>query len=63
MSGHEVCRRLREQPGGSRLVLIAPTGWGQAEDRRRTREAGFDQHLVKPVDVTALAQLLAELSA
>ncbi|MFO0577480.1 MAG: hypothetical protein U1A78_26040 [Polyangia bacterium] len=44
-------------------MLIALTGWGQAEDRRRTREAGFDQHLVKPVDVTVLARLLAELSA
>ena len=45
------------------MVLIALTGWGQDEDRRRTREAGFDHHMVKPVDPTQLIRILAELQA
>ena len=49
MSGYEVARRLRERPGGAALRLVALTGWGAEDDRRRTREAGFDHHLVKPV--------------
>ncbi len=61
LNGHDACRRIREQPGGQQLVIIAQTGWGQAEDRQRTREAGFDHHLVKPVDPSALMKLLAEL--
>jgi PAS domain S-box-containing protein len=60
MSGHEVARRLRRLPEGGRTLLVAMTGWGQDEDRRRSHEAGIDYHLVKPVDVTALQQLLAE---
>src|ERR671938_792283 len=50
MDGYEVARRLRQQPGLERVVLAALTGWGQQEDRRRTAEAGFDHHLVKPVE-------------
>ena len=46
---------------GRELVLVAITGWGQEEDRRRSREAGFDAHLTKPVDMAALSRLLAEL--
>jgi DNA-binding response OmpR family regulator len=50
LDGYEVCRRIREQPWGKEMVLIALTGWGQEEeDRRRSHEAGFDHHLVKPV--------------
>ncbi|MDI1475592.1 PAS domain-containing protein [Polyangium sp. y55x31] len=60
MNGYQVCRRLRELPWGRAIWLIAMTGWGQAEDRRQSREAGFDHHLVKPVDNTALMKLLAE---
>jgi CheY-like chemotaxis protein/two-component sensor histidine kinase len=59
LSGFEVARRMRSQPGGSALLLIAATGWGQAEHLSRSREAGFDHHLVKPIDVVALQQLLA----
>jgi CheY-like chemotaxis protein len=61
MTGYEVARRLRGEPGGRNATLIALTGWGQAADRRRSREAGFDHHLVKPVDFDALQQLLASL--
>ena len=59
LNGYEVCRRLRQQPWGKDIVLIALTGWGQDEDRLKSQQAGFDGHLVKPVDHTALAQLLA----
>jgi len=61
MSGYEVARRARELPQCQNTVIIALTGWGQEEDRRRTREAGFNDHLVKPVDVDALELLLAEV--
>jgi CheY-like chemotaxis protein len=57
MDGHAVARALRAQPWGRRVVLVAQTGWGQEEDRRRSREAGFDAHLTKPVDQAALQQL------
>jgi two-component system CheB/CheR fusion protein len=58
MSGYEVCRTLRDQPGGRRPVVIALTGWGQDEDRRKSAAAGFDGHLVKPVSLEALQQVL-----
>jgi PAS domain S-box-containing protein len=61
LSGLEVCRRVREQPWGDGVVVIALTGWGQEEDRRKSLEAGFDGHLVKPVDYEALQQLLGSL--
>jgi PAS domain S-box-containing protein len=61
MDGYETARKLRELPGGRELVLAALTGWGQEADRRRTREAGFDFHLVKPVGLDALQKLLAGL--
>jgi PAS domain S-box-containing protein len=53
--GYEVARRLRAMPGGERLRLVAITGWGQPEDRRRASAAGFDVHMVKPVDYATLA--------
>ena len=59
MNGYDVARRLRQQPGLENLVLVAMTGWGQEEDRRRSKEAGFDHHLVKPADPEALHRLLA----
>jgi PAS domain S-box-containing protein len=62
MNGYEACRRIREQPWGQKMLLIALTGWGQEEDRRQTEEAGFDQHLVKPVDTAILLKLLAAWS-
>ncbi len=61
MSGHEVCRRIREHDWGRRVFIIAMTGWGQAEDRRRTKEAGFDHHMTKPAQFDSLMELLAKL--
>ena len=58
LDGHEVCRRLRKQPWGKDIVVIALTGWGQEDDRRKSEEAGFNGHLVKPVDYEKLLQLL-----
>jgi CheY-like chemotaxis protein len=62
MDGYEVARRLRESSSPQRVALVALTGWGQDEDRRRVRDAGFDHHLVKPVDLTSLQALLTELA-
>jgi CheY-like chemotaxis protein len=62
MDGYELARRTRQLAEGRDVLLIALTGWGQEEDRRRSREAGIDHHLVKPVDLTALEQLLASFS-
>jgi DNA-binding response OmpR family regulator len=59
MNGFEVARRLRSQPDLTGLVLVALTGYGQENDRRLSREVGFDHHLVKPVDITALDAILA----
>ncbi len=61
MDGHEVARRIRQQPQFRDVMLIALTGWGQEEDRRRSQTAGFDYHLTKPADVEALQKLLALL--
>ena len=61
LNGYEACRRIREQPWGKDVVLIAVTGWGQDDDRRRSQEAGFDHHMVKPVDPQALIKMLAGL--
>jgi signal transduction histidine kinase len=63
LSGHEVCRRLREQPWGQALFIVAVTGWGQEDDRRRSQEAGFNEHLVKPVSFAAVEKLLADMAA
>ena len=62
IDGYEVGRRIREQAWGKQVVLIAITGWGQEEDRRRSIEAGFDCHLTKPVDLAILFDLLCQLS-
>src|SRR5206468_839321 len=51
MDGYEVVRRIRHEPGGGDRLVIALTGWGQEDDRRKSREAGFDYHLTKPVDL------------
>jgi CheY-like chemotaxis protein len=61
MDGYEVAQRLREEMGSAAPRLVALTGWGQPDDRRRTRETGFDHHLVKPVELGALQSLLALL--
>jgi signal transduction histidine kinase len=61
-NGYEVARHIRGQPWGRDMVLVALTGWGQESDRRRSREAGFDSHLTKPVDPDVLDELLARVS-
>ncbi len=61
LDGYEVCRYIRKQPWGKDVMLVATTGWGQDEDRHKSMEAGFNTHLVKPVDHDALARLLASL--
>lgn len=58
IDGYEVARSIRREAGPGAPVLIALTGWGQEEDRRRSREAGFDHHLIKPVDIDTLIALL-----
>jgi signal transduction histidine kinase len=58
LDGYEVARRIRAQPWGRRITLVALTGWGQESDRRRSGEAGFDSHLVKPLDLDKLTALL-----
>jgi CheY-like chemotaxis protein len=59
MNGYEVAKMLRRQEGCDKLMLVAMTGYGEEEDRRRAQEAGFDRHLVKPVDPDVLQELLA----
>jgi CheY-like chemotaxis protein len=63
MNGYDVARRVRQQPWGEEMVLVALTGWGQDKDREKSREAGFNHHMVKPVDHAALTRLLANLSS
>jgi signal transduction histidine kinase len=60
-NGYEVARRIRGQPWGRDMVLVALTGWGQESDRRQSHEAGFDSHLTKPVDPDVLDELLARV--
>lgn len=60
IDGYEVARGMRAQPWSARCCLIALTGWGQEEDKRRTREAGFDFHLVKPVEPADVQRILAD---
>lgn len=58
LNGYEAAKRIRDMPGGGEIVMVALTGWGQDEDRRRSQEAGFDHHWVKPVDLQKLRELL-----
>jgi CheY-like chemotaxis protein len=61
MDGFETARKVRQLKGMKQIKIVALTGWGQDEDRRRTKEAGFDAHLVKPVDSATLKELLASI--
>jgi CheY-like chemotaxis protein len=63
VDGYEACRRIRDQAAGRRVAIIALTGFGQAQDRRRAHDAGFDAHFVKPVDLAALMQRLGTLAS
>ncbi len=60
MDGYEVAMRLRQEPGLQEAMLVAVSGYGEEGDRRRSREAGFDHHLVKPVDPIVLLKLMRE---
>ena len=62
LNGYEACRTIRQQAWGKSVVMIAVTGWGQDEDRSRTREAGFDRHMVKPLDPQELMKILDGLN-
>lgn len=59
LNGYEAARTIREKAWGRQILLVALTGWGQEDDKRRTREAGFNAHIVKPIDFAALEELLA----
>jgi PAS domain S-box-containing protein len=63
VDGLEATRRLRREPWGREITIVALTGWGQPGDRQRSREAGVDRHFVKPLEPAALAELLDELAA
>jgi CheY-like chemotaxis protein len=62
MDGHEAARLIRNQSWGKTMMLVALTGWGQDEEKRRTKEAGFDYHLVKPAEPSEIARLLSLIS-
>ncbi|WP_174842732.1 response regulator [Spirosoma rhododendri] len=61
LDGYATCQLIRQQSWGQTMLVIALTGYGQEEDRQRTREAGFNSHLVKPVDLPELLNLLTDL--
>jgi signal transduction histidine kinase len=61
LNGYDAARRIRQHPWGQAACLIALTGWGQEEDKRRAKESGFDRHFTKPVDPSCLQKLLAEI--
>jgi signal transduction histidine kinase/ActR/RegA family two-component response regulator len=63
LNGYDVARRIREQPWGDGILLVALTGWGQADDRHRTQDGGFNGHLVKPVNHAALTMMMNEAVA
>jgi PAS domain S-box-containing protein len=62
LNGFDTCTRMRAEPWGRHVCIVAVTGWGQDEDRRRTKEAGFDAHMVKPADPGMLTELLVSIS-
>lgn len=63
LNGYEAAALIRKQPGGDQMLLLALTGWGQDEDREKTRAAGFDSHLVKPINHEELNKLLHDHAA
>jgi PAS domain S-box-containing protein len=60
LNGYDACRRIREQPFGKNMLIVALTGWNQEQDRRRSKDEGFDSHLVKPVNLADLQKILTE---
>jgi CheY-like chemotaxis protein len=63
LNGFEACRRIRSEPWGKDMLVVAVTGWGQEEGRRRTAEAGFDAHFTKPVDFASVMRLIGQRRA
>jgi CheY-like chemotaxis protein len=63
LDGYELATALRQLPGGNGCLLVAITGWGQQADQDRAREAGYDAHLVKPVEINALFRLIDRVAA
>ena len=63
MDGYEAVKRMREQPWGKQLLIVALSGWGQTADVQRSRDAGFDSHLVKPASFESLAEVLGRVAA
>ena len=63
LNGYDAARRIRSEPWGKSILMVAITGWGQDEDMRQSHEAGFDHHLVKPVEPATLEKLLADRNA
>ena len=63
LNGYEVCRHVRQRPWGKNITLVALTGWEQEKDRSKSREAGFDGHLVKPVEFPSLHQAIVRVAA
>ena len=63
LNGYDAARRIRAQEWGKEITLIAVSGWGQESDRTKSKAAGFDAHLVKPVEYSALVKILADISA
>jgi CheY-like chemotaxis protein len=61
MDGYEVCRALRQMPALEKTIFVAQTGWGTDEHRAQARDAGFQHHMVKPIDVKAVESLLSSL--
>jgi CheY-like chemotaxis protein len=59
LNGYDAARRIRQEPWGNEVLMVATTGWGKEEDRRRSKEAGFDLHLVKPIDISAVQEVLS----
>jgi CheY-like chemotaxis protein len=60
LNGYETASKIREQPWGEKMFLVAVTGWGEEAVMERTKEAGFDAHILKPVDYSKLSKLLAD---
>ena len=63
LNGYEACRKIRSHAHGAAMTVVAVTGWSQPDDRRASQAAGFDHHLVKPVDPAVLADLLVAVAA
>lgn len=63
LNGYDVCKVIREQAWAKGVVVIALTGWGQEDDREKSREAGFDHHMVKPIELSALEPIVSEITA